>query len=243
MDYGDVCCIVTIFGDVKEDYILNWKNNFSKVIFVWNNTYECNIDLPDNFLLVLNYNRDYIAGGLNAGIKRAIEIGFNFFILLDCDSLVIKKFNFQALRFNQNRIYEFRSSSDGSNSIPINFITNGLFLSKEIIQKVGFFDISYVMDLVDIEFCLRAYRLGYYFHKTDEYYFDHKLGYENKSSQFNTPNYPLSRYKSQFINLFKIIIDYPDLVILISHLFLRRIKYFTRIILFEKNFYKQFFAS
>jgi GT2 family glycosyltransferase len=237
----DLCCIVTVFGEVKQEYILNWKNNFSNVIFVWNNIYECNIDLPDNFILVLNYNRDYIAGGLNAGIKRAIELGYVFFILIDCDSLVIKTINFHTFRFNENTIYEFRSSSDGSNSNPINFITNGLLLNQHIVRKVGLFDTSYVMDLVDIEFCLRAYKIGYYFHKTDEIYFDHKLGYENESSLFKTPNYPLSRYKSQFINLFKIIIKYRSLVFLMTHLIMRRIKYFLRIILFEKNFYKQIF--
>jgi GT2 family glycosyltransferase len=243
VDNADVCCVVTVFGDVKQEYILNWKNNFSNVIFVWNNLHECNIDLPDNFILVLNYNRDYIAGGLNAGINRAIELGYNFFILLDCDSLVIKTINFHTFLFNENTIYEFRSSSDMSNSNPINFITNGLLLNQHIIRKVGLFDTSYVMDLVDIEFCLRAYKIGYYFHKTDEIYFDHMLGYEKESSLYKTPNYPLSRYKFQFINLIKIIIDYPSLTFLMTRLILRRIKYFLRIILFEKNFYKQIFSS
>ncbi len=241
VDYANVCCIVTVFGEVKPEYLINWHNNFPKVIFVWNNKYECNIDLPYNFVLVLNYNRDFIAGGLNAGIIKAIELGFNFFILLDCDSLVIKTFNFNLSHFNENTIYEFRSSSDKSNSNPINFITNGLLISKSIIRKVGFFDTSYVMDLVDIEFCLRAYRIGFDFCKTDEIYFDHKLGYESESSMFKTPNYPLSRYKSQFVNIIKITFDYFSLPLLISYLILRRIKYFLRIILFERNFYKQLF--
>ena len=100
------------------------------------------------------------------------------------------------------------------------------YLSKKKLRCFGF-------DSVDLEYSLRAKKHGIPFIKSDKRYLYHELGNNaDKQGFFITPNYPIWRYKYQFVNTIKIIIRYPTDPLLFR-LVARRAYYFLRIIILE----------
>ena len=229
--------IITVYNKNTPNLITqNQHIFFQKVILVYNSEYNLNNKkFPRNVIALNNSNKYYVAGALNKGIRFAITQGYNTFILLDDDSFFLNEKDIFELQKNQldNGIYQLRNSSDKLNSEIT--IINGTVISKRIFDQVGCFSEEMGIDLVDVEYFFRVKKSGFNFLRTSKIYLEHNLGYYN-DGLIATPNYNSFRYYKQTKNLIlltkKFWTYFPSKI---SYIIIRKIYYFTKIILFEKN--------
>jgi rhamnosyltransferase len=117
-----------------------------------------------------------IAAALNLGVKYALDSGFDWVCTFDQDSLVSSGFiakmletyetskNPQAVALvapsyvdRETGVVERLKSSNGE---ILAAMTSGSMIPSSAFRELGFFDESFYMDAVDVEFCLRARRHG-----------------------------------------------------------------------------------
>lgn len=130
-----------------------------------------------NCTLIRNHQNLGIAAALNLGVKYAMAAGFNWVATFDQDSRVSDGFISQMLQTYRQASHPERIALiaptyvDRESGIPgplvrarngeiLHTMTSGSMMPSSAIQKLGVFDESLYMDYVDIEFCLRARRMG-----------------------------------------------------------------------------------
>lgn len=199
-------------------------NQVEKVIIVDNGSKEKYVKYiksinEDKIEIILNKENLGVATALNIGVRKALENGYEWILTMDQDSkaspdMVKKMFNVynsinreerkDILSIFPNFVDErIQSIEENSNMNSYEYvdadITSGNLLRKEIFEKVGFFDDSLFIDLVDTDFCMRLNEKGIKMIKIRDAVLYHSLG-ESKTikgilGSFNTSNHSaLRRY-------------------------------------------------
>lgn len=199
-------------------------NQVEKMIIVDNGSKEKYVKYiksinEDKIEIILNKENLGIATALNIGVRKALENGYEWILTMDQDSkaspdMVKKMFNVynsinreerkDILSIFPNFVDErIQSIEENSNMNSYEYvdadITSGNLLRKEVFEKVGFFDDSLFIDLVDTDFCMRLNEKGIKMIKIRDAVLYHSLG-ESKTikgilGSFNTSNHSaLRRY-------------------------------------------------
>ena len=199
-------------------------NQVEKVIIVDNGSKEKYVKYiksinEDKIEIILNKENLGIVTALNIGVRKALENGYEWILTMDQDSkaspdMVKKMFNVynsinreerkDILSIFPNFVDErIQSIEENSNMNSYEYvdadITSGNLLRKEVFEKVGFFDDSLFIDLVDTDFCMRLNEKGIKMIKIRDAVLYHSLG-ESKTikgilGSFNTSNHSaLRRY-------------------------------------------------
>jgi len=150
------------------------------------------IYFPDN-----SNNHQGYAYGVNIGLKQALKDGCNLFVVANPDISLknlskkildaAKYFDIWGLAMKQDeKIYyggmldKKRLTAGLSDKKPrIRFFTTDfvsgslMFIKKEVIDKIGFFDESYFMYYEEVDFCFRAKRAGFRVGVDTQYQYQH----------------------------------------------------------------------
>ena len=199
-------------------------NQVEKVIIVDNGSKEKYVKYiksinEDKIEIILNKENLGIATALNIGVRKALENGYEWILTMDQDSkaspdMVKKMFNvYNSINREERKVIlsifpnfvdeRIQSIEENSNMNSYEYvdadITSGNLLRKEVFEKVGFFDDSLFIDLVDTDFCMRLNEKGIKMIKIRDAVLYHSLG-ESKTikgilGSFNTSNHSaLRRY-------------------------------------------------
>ena len=215
-------------------------NQVEKVIIVDNGSKEKYVKYiksinEDKIEIILNKENLGIATALNIGVRKALENGYEWILTMDQDSkaspdMVKKMFNVynsinreerkDILSIFPNFVDErIQSIEENSNMNSYEYvdadITSGNLLRKEVFEKVGFFDDSLFIDLVDTDFCMRLNEKGIKMIKIRDAVLYHSLG-ESKTikgilGSFNTSNHSALRRYYMTRNRFYILEKYKGL--------------------------------
>ena len=191
----------------------------------------------DNERIEIIFNEENlgIATALNIGVREALKQGFNWILTMDQDSKaskdmvekmfevynnIDKKERKSILSIFPNFVDE-RIQSIEENSVMNTYeyvdadITSGNLVNSEVFDKVGFFDDSLFIDLVDTDFCMRLNEKNIKMIKVRDAILYHSLG-ESQSvksilGKFNTSNHSALRRYYMTRNRFYIWEKYKDL--------------------------------
>ena len=191
----------------------------------------------DNERIEVIFNEENlgIATALNIGVREALKQGFNWILTMDQDSKaskdmvekmfevynnIDKKERKSILSIFPNFVDE-RIQSIEENSVMNTYeyvdadITSGNLVNSEVFDKVGFFDDSLFIDLVDTDFCMRLNEKNIKMIKVRDAILYHSLG-ESQSvksifGKFNTSNHSALRRYYMTRNRFYIWEKYKDL--------------------------------
>ena len=218
-------------------------NQVEKIIIVDNGSEsqkKKNINLIkdiDNKKIEVIFNEENlgIATALNIGVKEALKQGYNWILTMDQDSKASSNMVEKMLEV-YNKIDErerkeilsifpnfvderIQSIEENSNMDSYEYvdadITSGNLLRAEVFDKVGFFDDSLFIDLVDTDFCMRLNEKNIKMIKVRDAILYHSLG-ESQSvksifGKFNTSNHSALRRYYMTRNRFYTWEKYKDL--------------------------------
>lgn len=169
--------------------------------------------------IIFNEENLGIATALNIGVRSALKQGYKWILTMDQDSKVSKNMVEKMLEvyngidekerkdilsifpnFVDERVQSIEENSDIDTYEYVDAdITSGNLLRAEVFDKVGFFDDSLFIDLVDTDFCMRLNEKNIKMIKVRDAILYHSLG-ESQSvksifGKFNTSNHSaLRRY-------------------------------------------------
>ena len=218
-------------------------NQVEKIIIVDNGSEsqkKKNINLIkdiDNKKIEVIFNEENlgIATALNIGVKEALNQGYNWILTMDQDSkassnMVEKMFEVYNTideserkdilsifpNFVDERIQSIEENSEMNAYEYVDAdITSGNLLKAEVFDKVGFFDDSLFIDLVDTDFCMRLNEENIKMIKVRDAILYHSLGESQtvKSifGKFNTSNHSALRRYYMTRNRFYTWEKYKDL--------------------------------
>ena len=218
-------------------------NQVDKIIIVDNGSEsqkKKNINLIkdiDNKKIEVIFNEENlgIATALNIGVKEALNQGYNWILTMDQDSKassnmvekMLEVYNAideserkEILSIFPNFVDErIQSIEENSNMNSYEYvdadITSGNLLRAEVFDKVGFFDDSLFIDLVDTDFCMRLNEKNIKMIQVRDAILYHSLG-ESQSvksifGKFNTSNHSALRRYYMTRNRFYTWEKYKDL--------------------------------
>lgn len=191
----------------------------------------------DNERIEIIFNEENlgIATALNIGVREALKQGFNWILTMDQDSKASKDMVEKMFEVYNNidekerksilsifpNFVDERIQSIEENSVMNTYeyvdadITSGNLVKAEVFDKVGFFDDSLFIDLVDTDFCMRLNEKNIKMIKVRDAILYHSLG-ESQSvksilGKFNTSNHSALRRYYMTRNRFYIWERYKDL--------------------------------
>ena len=191
----------------------------------------------DNERIEIIFNEENlgIATALNIGVREALKQGFNWILTMDQDSKASKDMVEKMFEVYNNidekeresilsifpNFVDERIQSIEENSVMNTYeyvdadITSGNLVNAEVFDKVGFFDDSLFIDLVDTDFCMRLNEKNIKMIKVRDAILYHSLG-ESQSvksilGKFNTSNHSALRRYYMTRNRFYIWERYKDL--------------------------------
>ena len=191
----------------------------------------------DNERIEIIFNEENlgIATALNIGVREALKQGFNWILTMDQDSKASKDMVEKMFEVYNNidekerksilsifpNFVDERIQSIEENSVMNTYeyvdadITSGNLVKAEVFDKVGFFDDSLFIDLVDTDFCMRLNEKNIKMIKVRDAILYHSLG-ESQSvksilGKFNTSNHSALRRYYMTRNRFYIWEKYKDL--------------------------------
>ena len=196
--------ILTVFNPEIDKLLENIRTyaNQAAIIIVDNSPEPIDYDFPAICVeyLILGENKG-IATAQNIELRKAIDIGYEYFIEMDQDTLLTdgyvkkiiseyvslvkydkKPFGIGPLAINSKDgfVYHNRDKLKGIVSVK-HTLSSGFFFSKYSTKVVGFKDDSLFIDLVDWEWCMRANSKGLKTYVTSELCIIHSLGEGHKS--------------------------------------------------------------
>ena len=185
--------------------------------------------------IIFNEENLGIATALNIGVREALKQGFNWILTMDQDSKASKDMVEKMFEVYNNidekeresilsifpNFVDERIQSIEENSVMNTYeyvdadITSGNLVKAEVFDKVGFFDDSLFIDLVDTDFCMRLNEKNIKMIKVRDAILYHSLG-ESQSvksilGKFNTSNHSALRRYYMTRNRFYIWEKYKDL--------------------------------
>jgi len=170
--------------------------------------------------LICNADNLGIAAALNAGVRYALTIGYDWIATFDQDSTVTDGYIHSLIdaweecpfrdqvalvspRYRDRKTglissYD-RKKSQGKSAEVQTTMTSGNIVRADAFERAGFFDESFFMDCVDHEFCLRLRRNGYRIVESRDSILLHSLGdmtlHRLLGRQFKVYNHlPFRRY-------------------------------------------------
>lgn len=176
----NIASVVILYNPTDEN-IKNISRQYdSDKLFVVNNGESL---INNKFNIINNKNKGGIAGGLNVGIKKAFESGFDFVFTFDQDSILPANFFHSMEKFITNNdaelvcpnffdvnsktfatffeLHKFRYHVLSGHPLTTDFaISSGMGISQKAWKCIGEFNEGYIIDHVDTEFCLRAKKLN-----------------------------------------------------------------------------------
>lgn len=131
-----------------------------------------------------------IAAALNRGVESAAAQGFDLIITLDDDTLVSETYVSDVIEFirtnqlpnvglvacSRGNAKHGRTKAEADFCTKRNLITSGSVFSVENFRKVGGFDESMFIDLVDFDFCTKLRKIGCSIVLLNKHGMDHKVG-------------------------------------------------------------------
>lgn len=185
--------------------------------------------------IIFNEENLGIATALNIGVRSALKQGYKWILTMDQDSKVGKNMVEKMLEvyngidekerkdilsifpnFVDERVQSIEENSDMDTYEYVDAdITSGNLLRSEVFDKVGFFDDSLFIDLVDTDFCMRLNEKNIKMIKVRDAILYHSLG-ESQSlksifGKFNTSNHSALRRYYMTRNRFYTWEKYKDL--------------------------------
>lgn len=185
--------------------------------------------------VIFNEENLGIATALNMGVKSALKQGYKWILTMDQDSKVSKNMvekMFEVYNsidekerkdilsifpnFVDERVQSIEENSDMDSYEYVDAdITSGNLLRAEVFDRVGFFDDSLFIDLVDTDFCMRLNEKNIKMIKVRDAILYHSLG-ESQSvksifGKFNTSNHSALRRYYMTRNRFYTWEKYKDL--------------------------------
>lgn len=193
-----IAAVVILYHPVS-DAILNIKSyyNYIDKIYVFDNT-EKQSEIKDDLLKLSkvsfyqDYNNEGIAKRLNEACKIALMEQYDWLLTMDQDSRfsddTISNYfecfmKYQGKEhvamFGTNRSRELIISTNHCKPKEIqDLITSGSLMNLSLFKRIGDFDESLFIDLVDNEYCARAKLEGYSIILFSNIYLIHELGKE-----------------------------------------------------------------
>lgn len=218
-------------------------NQVNKIIIVDNGSKDekikninsiANID-KEKIQVIFNKENLGIATALNIGVKEALAQDYKWILTMDQDSkastnMIEKMFEvYKGIsederkeilsifpNFVDERIQSIEENSDMKAYEYVDAdITSGNLLKAEVFDKIGFFDDSLFIDLVDTDFCMRLNEKNIKMIKVRDAILYHSLG-ESQSvksifGKFNTSNHSALRRYYMTRNRFYTWEKYKDL--------------------------------
>lgn len=218
-------------------------NQVNKIIIVDNGSKDekikninsiSNID-KEKIQVIFNKENLGIATALNIGVKEALDQDYKWILTMDQDSkasinMIEKMFEvYKGIsederkeilsifpNFVDERIQSIEENSDMKAYEYVDAdITSGNLLKAEVFDKIGFFDDSLFIDLVDTDFCMRLNEKNIKMIKVRDAILYHSLG-ESQSvksifGKFNTSNHSALRRYYMTRNRFYTWEKYKDL--------------------------------
>jgi rhamnosyltransferase len=139
---------------------------------------------PDITIERLGENRG-VGYALNRGVQRARQMGCNWLLTMDQDSVADGSF-IAAYRaaLEQNpemvslapRIASRTRKKDAAGGVISYAITSGNLVRVSVFDKIGLYDEGFFVDCIDFDFCLRLRRGGYAVHRVPAALMEHQLG-------------------------------------------------------------------
>lgn len=185
--------------------------------------------------VIFNEENLGIATALNIGVRSVLKQGYKWILTMDQDSKVSKNMVEKMLEvynsidekerkdilsifpnFVDERVQSIKENSDMDAYEYVDAdITSGNLLRAEVFDKVGFFDDSLFIDLVDTDFCMRLNEKNIKMIKVRDAILYHSLG-ESQSVKsifvkFNTSNHSALRRYYMTRNRFYTWEKYKDL--------------------------------
>lgn len=226
---NDICAIIVTYHPdaLFHERVLAISTQVGNVIIVDNGSNNNAIKMlqeinqTQSISIIFNNENLGIARALNIGISLARINGYQFAILFDQDSeankdLAINLCKIYSTHPNTEKIaligtnYNNVLKSSGKNPIQrLNsgnewnevkrVITSGSLLSLAAYDKIGPFREDFFIDLVDIEYCMRARKFGYIILKSNMVLMSHSIGYPSKhlllgKTIWATNHAPIRRY-------------------------------------------------
>ena len=230
-DRGIEKCFNSLINQVDKMFIVDNGSNGDriKILKELKNSNANQVDL------ILNNENLGIATALNVGIKKALNEGYDWVITMDQDSkandnMIEKMFEvYEGINLDERKdilsifpnFVDERVQSIEENSEIKTYeyvdaeITSGNLLKTEVFDKVGFFDDSLFIDLVDTDFCMRLNEKNIKMIKVRDAILYHNLGESQavKSGflKFNTSNHSAIRRYYMTRNRFYTWEKYKDL--------------------------------
>lgn len=184
-----------------------------------------------NIKHIHNRNNNGLAGGLNAGIKSAINDGADFLLLLDQDTILnvesLKEYMLESTRLLRDKkiaccgpafidlkfgkkhgfanygFLKINAKPSNSSAVACLYLmTSCTMIRKDVFDEVGLMDETLFIDYIDIEWCLRAKSMGYRILGLSRFEFLHNVGDSVKNILwFNAPVHNQFRLYFQTRNL------------------------------------------
>ena len=230
-DEGIKRCFNSLINQVDKIYIVDNGSRNDKL----NILNELKRNNEKNVELLLNEENLGIATALNIGAKKAIEDGYKWILTMDQDSKAKdnmidkmlevyysfdreKRENIMSIfpNFVDERIQSIEENSKINSYEYVDAeITSGNLLRSDVFEKIGFFDDSLFIDLVDTDFCMRLNKNNIKMIKVRDAILYHSLG-ESQSvkslfGKFNTSNHSALRRYYMTRNRFYTWEKYKDL--------------------------------
>ena len=243
MEPSQICGIVILYRPCEKELFINLQALVKQVknIILIDNTENSEKDneIEKKIKDIYPSDVDYVSLGENTGIAyaqnigitKAIEKGFDYFILLDQDSEMSENLantlleSFKALQkrgekvacvgpkiINKDSQEEYKAlinkgtlTDDYTEKDAI--IASGTFISKEAIEDIGMMEAKLFIDLVDFEWCWRARSKGYRIFVDNHAFLYHRVG-ENNINLFGRYHLIISapiRYYYQYRNYLRLI--------------------------------------
>jgi rhamnosyltransferase len=140
--------------------------------------------MPGVMVERLGENRG-VGYALNRGVQHAREMGCNWLLTMDQDSVVDSSFiaaygaaleNEPELVCLAPRIMDRTRKKDAAGGAISYAITSGNLVRLSVFDQIGLYDESFFIDAIDFDFCLRARRSGYVIRRVAEAHLQHQLG-------------------------------------------------------------------
>ncbi|MCA0772206.1 glycosyltransferase family 2 protein [Vibrio vulnificus] len=194
--------IVTYNPDVERlsENIESIKKQVDFVILIDNNSanFNCfsNLISNDNMFFIRMESNFGIASALNHGIKKAKNLGCEYVITLDQDSVASDSMVnglVEASKLNDDTSMigptindyntEIQEHKQGIELAPF-LITSGALAKVDDLISVGLFDERLFIDCVDFDLNLRLISSGFMVYRTNDVYLNHEIGRKEQKKLF-----------------------------------------------------------